>query len=62
MQAVSAAPAVSKQECMASWARPISTVFSDTCVLAMLPSVEPPAISGRLAYRWKGTPAFSHTV
>ncbi len=47
---------------MASWANPMSAMFSDTCVLAMLPSVEPPAISGRLAYRWKGTPAASHTV
>ena len=47
---------------MASCAAPISTMFSDTCVLAMLPSVEPPGISARLAYRWKGTSAFSHTV
>ena len=34
---------------MASWGRPISTVLSATCVLEILPRVEPPAMSERLA-------------
>ena len=42
---------------MASWGRPISMVFSGTWVLEMFPSVEPPAISERLAKVCTGTPA-----
>ena len=46
---VSFTPAVSNAECIASWGRPISTVSSGTLVLEMLPRVEPPAMSLRLA-------------
>lgn len=38
---------------------PISTVFMDTCAIAIFPSVLPPAASERLAKNCTGTPAFS---
>ena len=40
---------------MASWAMPMSTVFSETWEFAMLPSVEPPMMSERLTKCWHGT-------
>ena len=42
---------------MASWARPMSTVLTGTSVPAMLPRVEPPGRSERLAISCTGTPA-----
>ena len=57
---VSFTPAVSKQECMASWGRPMSTVFRDRWELEMLPRVDPPAISERLENCCTGTSALRH--
>ena len=48
---------VSHAACMASWARPMSTVLTGTSVSAMLPSVEPPGRSLRLDMTCTGTPA-----
>ncbi len=39
----SATPAVSRAECMAHIAQPISTPLSGICDVSMLPSVEPPS-------------------
>ena len=37
----------------------MSTVLSDSCVVEILPRVEPPKISERFAYVWKGHPLAS---
>lgn len=47
--AVSCTPPVSKAECIASCASPISAEGMDTCAVEMLPSVEPPKMSARFA-------------
>ena len=49
MSRMSETPAVSKQECIASCASPMSAISTGTSVLAIEPSVEPPGISERLA-------------
>lgn len=46
---VSIMPAVSTAECMASWGSPMSTLDTDTWAVEILPRVDPPAISERLA-------------
>ncbi len=51
--------AVSTAECMASWARPMSTMGMAIWWPSRLPRVEPPRTSARLAKIWTGTPAFS---
>ena len=38
----------------------MSTVFRDTWALLILPRVDPPGMSERLAKVWKGTPALWH--
>ena len=40
---------------MASWGRPMSTVFTGTWEAEMFPRVEPPAMSDRFRKVWKGT-------
>lgn len=50
--------AVSMEECIASWARPMSTIGIRIWWPSRLPSVEPPGTSARLDANCTGTPAF----